>query len=177
MVGCLPENIHVANVETRLDIFVDDCLQQTLHIPPFIAYHLHFRKSAIYDVLREGSLPFGFSLGGESSGIHMVVDTVFAEREGKQANLIVASSEMRGKFSAQQFGIAARHHDVQIASEEAVDKQMPALHVLYLIKKDVLDIGVVYLIDAGKDGIQVLSLQVGKAIVVEVGVSISHAVL
>ncbi len=99
MVGCFPQGVGIADVETPLDVLAYNGFQQALHISTLVAYVLYFRESTCHDVVHESPLPFCLSLGGDTGGVNPVICAVFIKGEGEEAYFVVAACKMRGKFA------------------------------------------------------------------------------
>ena len=71
------QRLNVTYFEAFLYVFTKYGLYQTLNIRPLIPKTLHLRKSAVVDIVHEGTLAFGFSLGSYSLYVNMVVLAIF----------------------------------------------------------------------------------------------------
>ena len=84
---------------------------------------------------------------------------------------------MGGKFAAEQFCITARHEYPHLATQETVYEEMPSVHILNLVQKQIWDIGTIELVYTREDGIQVFRFHTQQAVIVKVDITIPDTVL
>ena len=82
---------------------------------------------------------------------------------------------MCGQFSAQQLGVAPRDENTQLCSEQTVHKEVPPIHILYLVQHQIGNVSSIELIHTGEHRIQVAHFHIGQTVVVEVDIAVSDA--
>ena len=177
MVGESTERLDVAYLEALLYVLAQDGLYQALHIRPLVMETLHFREPAVVDVVHECLLAGGIGLGGDTLHVNLMILAIFQKGERIKVNLIVPSGKVGGQFAAEQLGVATCHEDMEVCTQQAVHKQIPPVHILYLVKHQIRDVCPVQLVDTGKHRIQVLHLHPGQTVIVKVDIPISYAAL
>lgn len=73
---------------------------------------------------------------------------ILGEWEREEADFIVSASQVRGQFAAEEFGITARYEYLHFAPEQPIYEEVPPVHVLNLVQKEVGNIRPVKLIYA-----------------------------
>ena len=51
---------------------------------------------------------------------------------------------MGGQLAAPQFGVGSRDEQVHFLAKQLVDEQLPALIVLYLVEKEILEVAYIW---------------------------------
>ena len=83
----------------------------------------------------------------------------------------MSACEVSRQVCAQQSGIATSYKHVDALSEKAIHKQRPPFHILYFVEKQMLK-PVIYAIQSLQYQVKMLCAAVGKALIVEIDVSI-----
>ena len=177
MVGNLPQRIHIADLEAPFNVFLQNGSDKALDVAAFVPQALEFGQAACDDVVHKRARARGIGLGGDAGSVNLMICAVLGEGERIEADFVVASGQMGSQFAAEQFGIAARYEDSHLAPQEPVDEQMPAIHILNLVKKQIRDIGTIELVYAGKDGVQIFRFHTQQAVIVKVDITVADAML
>lgn len=62
---------------------------------------------------------------------------------------------MSGKFRTQKFGVRTGDKNVQTHTQKSVDKQMPTIHILDFVKKQIFYFGAIYDVESSQHFVQV----------------------
>ena len=171
------QRLDVAYLETLLNVFSQDSLYQALHVCSFIAQILHLRETSVMNIIHKSTFALGISLGGDTLCVNPMILAIFRERKWIKMYFVISASQMCSQFTAEQFGITTSDKYMQTCSHQAVHKQIPAVHILNLIKHKIRNIGAIKLIDARKHRVQIFYLHIGQTVVVKVHIAVSDASL
>lgn len=92
-------------------------------------------------------------------------------------NFVVSSCQVGCKLATQQPCVASSNYNMQTSAKKTVDKQMPTFHILHFVKKNILYVRAISLIDAREHGVQVFRLQFYQTIIIKVRIAIFNTLL
>ena len=159
MVCQLFEGFFVSNFVSLFYVSFENIVDKVFDIGTFVLYVQQFGKASFVQVFVEGCTAEGFRLGGFSVFVNLFHIAIFREGERVEVYLFRTSRQVGGKFTAEQFRIRTGNDDVHFLSQHAIDEKMPTLYVLYLVKKQVVEIPV-YLVEYFEYVIEPFCLQI-----------------
>ena len=80
------------------------------------------------------------------------------------------------KFSTQQFRIASCNNNMQVCTKKPIYEHVPSFNILHLIKKDIVNVCSVYLINARQYGVEFFCFQMHQTVIIKVRITILHPI-
>ena len=173
MMSQLLEGGLIGYLETLFDISLQNIAYQILHIIMVFADNEQFRKSSLFQIMIKGCSPERLYLGSHSFRIHLFHQTILIKGEWKQRYLLAAPREMSSQVAAQKYGIRTCYNDMHPPAKHAIHEKVPALDILYLVKKQIIEI-TIYLIQYFQNIVQIFCLYVSQPLIVKIYISVFH---